>query len=71
MKYRIKEYTDKYGTRVYQIQEKKWWGWKNASRWYPTHNYTLHEATCRMKWMIASDELEAKNKAKPAEYHYK
>jgi hypothetical protein len=71
MKYRIKEYTNKYGTRVYQIQEKKWWGWKNADRYHFTHKYSLNEAISLMKWMVACDLEDAQNKAKPTEYHYK
>lgn len=70
MKYRIKEYTDNYGTRVYQIQEKKWWGWRNADRWHFTHKYSIHEAKSLMKIMIDNDSEEAKNKAKDTEYHY-
>ena len=56
MKYRIKEYTNKYGTRVYQIQEKKWWGWKNADRYHFTHKHTLNEAFILIRKEDGSDK---------------
>lgn len=70
MKYRIKEYTDKYGSRKFQVQEKKWWGWKDCDRYHETCKGRLPEAEALIRWMIASEQEEAKNKAKKTEYHY-
>lgn len=66
-KYRIKEYTNKYGTRVFQVQIKKWYGWVDFDTWFNTKHYSLLEAKNCIKWWI---ESKSENKAKRMEYHY-
>ena len=72
MKYRIKEYTNKYGNRTFQIQTEMWtWGWVDYEPWFNTKFYSLKEAESCVTWIHYIDKIEAENKAKPTEYHYK
>lgn len=72
MKYRIKEYTNKYGSRIFQVQTEKWiWGWVDYDTWFNTEFYNLRDAESCITRIEAIDKSEAENKAKPTEYHYK
>lgn len=73
--YRIKEYTDKYGQRKFQIQIKKYgwlfggW-WKDYFTWHTTTFHALYEAKNCLHYIRYNEEQETKNRAKSVEYHY-
>lgn len=72
-KYRIKEYTNKEGYRIYQIQEKRWLFWLDCAHFGSTVPYIKHslrESKKLLKEIIAREREKIENKTKKTKYHY-
>ena len=66
MEFRIKEFTNTFGIRIFLIQRKKnflffsWWG--EASKWHTCKFYTLREAKNALSWIKADIESKRANR---------
>lgn len=73
MEFRIKEFTNGYGSRIFLVQRKKnflcfsWWG--EASDWHTCKFYTLREAKNALSWIKADLESKRVNRKLPVKYH--
>lgn len=73
MEFRIKEFTNKFGSRIFLLQRRKnflflsWWG--EASNWCNCKFYTLREAKNALSRIKANLESEEANRKLPVKYH--
>ena len=73
MEFRIKEFTNTFGNRIFLIQRRKnflffsWWG--EASYWHTCKFYTLHEARNALSWIREDLESKGVNRKLSVKYH--
>ena len=73
MDFRIKEFTNRYGSRIFLVQRRKfflffsWWG--EADDWFTCKFYTLREAKNALSRIKAVIESEEANRKLPVKYH--
>ena len=73
MEFRIKEFINTFGNRIFLIQRRKnflffsWWG--EASDWHTCKFYTLHEARNALSWIREDLESKGVNRKLSVKYH--
>ena len=73
MEFRIKEFTNKFGNRVFLVQRRKfflffsWWG--EAVTWCTCKFYTLREAKNALSSIKADFKHQEANRKLPVKYH--
>lgn len=73
MEFRIKEFTNWFGNRIFLIQRKKnflcfsWWG--EVSIWHTCKFCTLHDAKNALSWIREDLESKGVNRKLSVKYH--
>jgi len=73
MEFRIKEFTNGFGSRIFLVQRKKnflcfsWWG--EASKWHTCKFYSLRGAKNALSWIKVDHESKRVNQKLPVKYH--